>query len=242
MKTRKCKVCQIEKPINEFYKPTIRTCKKCTCEINSQKIINKNLRENKNIDGEIWMNVVGYGELYKISNKGRIRTFVKHSYRRGKIMKPFRHKQGYLRISLVKNGKSKSYMMHRLVAEAFIYNPDNKLEINHKNGIKHDNRVENLEWCTSLENIKHSITTGLTRRKSKSEIFSIVQKTNKLNKNQILSIISDYKKGKKQCQIAANYNVSRAQICRIVNGKSRKFTLDYLKENNLQNHHYLILK
>lgn len=99
------------------------------------------------------------GQL-QVSNIGRVRRV----YQNGnvKILKPIRHNKGYWTHAVYRAGIVRYYLAHRLVANAFIPNPDNKPEVNHINGIKTDNRVENLEWCTHAENVQHGYNTALT--------------------------------------------------------------------------------
>lgn len=95
---------------------------------------------------------------YVIYSDGIVVTY--NSYRKstyGKEMKPHTNNKGYQSIDLRIDKKHFRYLLHRLVAECFIPNPENKPEVNHKNGIKTDNRVENLEWMTSAENREHSV-------------------------------------------------------------------------------------
>lgn len=103
---------------------------------------------------EIWKDVVGYEGLYKISNLGRV-----YSLKTGKNLKQIDNGRGYLQVGLWKNGKRFCHKVHRLVAEAFIPNPNNLEEVNHKNEIKTDNRVENLEWCTHAYNTRYGSRT-----------------------------------------------------------------------------------
>lgn len=97
---------------------------------------------------EIWKDIKGYENIYQISNKGNVKSLNYKQTGREKILKPSVDKDGYLFVCLCKNRKVKPFKVHRLVAEAFISNPNNYPCVNHKNEIKDNNRLENLEWCT----------------------------------------------------------------------------------------------
>ena len=103
------------------------------------------------MEKEIWKDIRGFENKYQISNMGRIRSIFRYKI----ILKPALT-QGYKFVSLYNKTSKKCYRIHRLVAQTFIPNPNNKITVNHKNGIKTDNRVSNLEWNTYQENIKHS--------------------------------------------------------------------------------------
>jgi len=105
---------------------------------------------------EKWRMIPGYDGLYMVSSLGRVKNC-----RTGRIMSPSDNGRGYLQIGLTKNGIRKTYKVHRLVAMAFIPNPNNLPEVNHINEDKTDNRVENLEWCT------HAYNTGYGDRSRK---------------------------------------------------------------------------
>jgi hypothetical protein len=123
---------------------------------------------------EIWKAIKGFEEQYEVSNIGNIRSIdrvVKHyidgvtrKYK-GTAKNVRRSADGYLKCNLKNDGKRFDFRVHRLVAEAFIPNKENKPVVNHKNGIKTDNRVENLEWCTISENIIHATENRLIKTK-----------------------------------------------------------------------------
>lgn len=101
---------------------------------------------------EIWKDIKDYEGIYKVSSYGRIQ-----SVKSGLIMKPTQKYCGGLQLALCKNGKAKTYQVGRLVAIAFIPNPDNKPEVDHKDGIRFHNFVENLRWCTHDENMNYEL-------------------------------------------------------------------------------------
>lgn len=118
---------------------------------------------------EVWKDIKNYEGLYQVSDLGNVRSLdhyasngKKNILYLGKNLKgTLDGKKQYLQVTLSKNDINKKALIHRLVAEAFIPNEDNKREVNHINGIKTDNRLNNLEWVTSKENKRHAINLGL---------------------------------------------------------------------------------
>lgn len=114
---------------------------------------------------EVWKEIEGCENKYEVSDTGRVRSMPRNKSGLGRpyplIMKQSSDKDGYMIVSLRIGGKSCRHRVHRLVASAFIKNEDKKPLVNHKNGIKDDNRVENLEWVTASENAFHAVETGL---------------------------------------------------------------------------------
>jgi hypothetical protein len=124
-----------------------------------------------------WKPVVGYEGLYEVSNKGEV-----FSLKTNKILKTFMS-VGYYSVALSKDSKSTKIKTHRLVAMAFLPNPLNKKQVNHIDGNKTNNHVNNLEWSTSSENIKHSWETGLREKTDRQILFA-----KSLNSKQVLDL------------------------------------------------------
>ncbi len=144
----------------------------------------------------------------------------------GKIISlPYRNRYSLIIMKESKTGrypvvsiKGRTRLVHRLIAQAFIPNPDNKPCVNHKNGIKNNNRPENLEWCTVQENTRHSYDNGFQVAKKGS-----ASPVSKLTDEQVFSIKEDTRP---YCEIAKNYNISNTVIWGIKNGRSWKHVLN----------------
>lgn len=120
---------------------------------------------------EIWKSIIGYEGWYEVSTMGRVRSLDRTVYfkdgkrsrdYKGKILK-YKYHNGYQMVNLLKNKEINTVYIHRLVIETFMPKVEGKEWANHKNGIKSDNRVENLEWCTPSENNKHALENGLRK-------------------------------------------------------------------------------
>lgn len=162
---------------------------------------------------------------YLISNKGRIKTI--NTLEDKKV---FTKEDGYVVTGLTKNKKEHYKYVHRLVAEAFINNKHNKLQVNHINGIKNDNSVENLEWVTPSENIRHAIETGLLKYEKreldiKNSKYAKGEEVNGslLNPEKVIRIRSLYETGEyKQTELAKMLNVSNGAIHDVIHRRTWK--------------------
>lgn len=126
----------------------------------------------------MWKSIKGYEGIYEINEHGQIKSVsrVRSNGKNGrgyktkeKILKERLNRDGYYVVSLCKNSKSNNKRIHRLIAIAFIPNPYNKLEVNHKNGVRSDYSIDNLEWVTREENIQHSYDIGLRVSSNKAK-------------------------------------------------------------------------
>jgi hypothetical protein len=127
---------------------------------------------------EIWKDVDGYEGLYKVSNLGRVLGLRRKSRKNSdNYLSPATNRKGYNTLCFTKDKVKKTVKVYRIVAIAFIENPENKATVNHKNGIKTDDRAENLEWMTNLENMRHGYENGLFKNRllggKKTMVFDI---------------------------------------------------------------------
>ncbi|KHS77025.1 hypothetical protein QT13_01935 [Pectobacterium brasiliense] len=163
--------------------------------------------------------IPGYEGIYSITPEGKVWSNERvDSFGRqvkGKWLKPAIHTKGYMQVTLFSDGVRRVQTIHRLVAKTFIPNPKGKLEVNHINGIKLDNRVENLEWATSTDNNRHALFTGLrvaAHGESKSQ--------SKVTESDVVAIRAST--GITQRELASMYGVNQQQISRIRRGENWK--------------------
>ena len=173
---------------------------------------------------EFWKIIEGFPN-YLISNKGNLK-----SVKTLKDVKLFTKDDGYVSYTLRLDNKGYYKYIHRLVAEAFVDNPNNKGQVNHINGIKGDNRAENLEWVTPSENIRHAIDTGLLKYKKKEkEIknskYSLGEEVNgsKLTPEKVIEIRVLWELREfKQVELAEKFGVDNSTINDIIRRKRWK--------------------
>ena len=166
---------------------------------------------------EVWKDIKGYEGLYQVSNLGRIKSLYGwngHRYlEREKILKPtskYDKRVSYPRavIKLIKGKDKKDYKVHRLVAQAFIPNPQNKPQVNHIDGNPLNNRIENLEWCTDRENKIHAIENNL-------RIYTI----NTIDRETMLELLNN---GKTYDEIAELLGIAKGTVFNYI----RKFKIE----------------
>lgn len=175
---------------------------------------------------EVWIDIPEYEGLYQISNLGRVKRLSrivtesngKVRHLKEKVLKGGTYPNEYKFVCLRKNNENKNVMIHRLVAQIFIPNIDNKLYVNHMDGNKFNNSFENLEWCTQSENLKHAVDIGLVENQCKVRRKVLIST---INGNEILfnSI--------KDC--AAYFNRDRSWLYSCINRHGNEFTYNNYK-------------
>ncbi len=167
---------------------------------------------------EIWKPLKEYEGLYEISNMGNIRSLIKKGNTKHQMKKTgVDVSTSYINVMLSKNNIPLTKRVHRLVAETFIPNPDNKPVVNHKDGNKKNNAASNLEWMTYSENTLHSFKNGLQKK-----IFGNKNYITKITDQDVFKIKEFIAQGKNNKEIAKIYGVNPSQISRIKTGQRRQ--------------------
>ncbi len=158
----------------------------------------------------MWIEIKNFPN-YFVNELGQVKSGPKKTRKGFRLLKPMNENTNYTTVDLCKDGKIVRKLIHRIVAEAFLPNPENKPQVNHINGIKSDNRLENLEWVTRSENQLHSIRIGLrhTRGEKNSQC--------KLTSEQVIEIRNSKERNK---DIAEKYNISYSTVCDIQRKRS----------------------
>ena len=172
---------------------------------------------------EIWKAVKDYEGLYEVSNTGRVRSLERKVRSgkgcptrtlRGAVMRP-QVSRGYVRLMLCKDGKRKWHSVHRLVAMAFLPNPEELAVINHLDGNKGNNHIGNLQWCTPSENALHAFRTGLSVATEHSRVARI-----KANSRRV-RCLDDGKEFSQLSEAARYYGLDRSSIGRTAHGVNK---------------------
>jgi hypothetical protein len=169
---------------------------------------------------EIWVPIKGYEDCYEISSRGRIRSYDRVVARtrngprtyKGQIRNSSRHSHGYRSVGLWKNGKGKQFLIHRLVAQHFIPNPDTLPDINHIDGVKTNNAWSNLQWCTKSQNTRHGYDNNLIPSGEKHS-------SSKLKEVEVCEMRRRYKQGETLTKLSHEFDIAMSHVHNIVNYK-----------------------
>lgn len=168
----------------------------------------------------LWADITGYEDRYQVSSTGLVRSLPRATMRgnrpwhyAGKLLTPGLTPKGYLTVSLSANSDARSHFVHRLVAQAFLANPGMLGAVNHKNGVKIDNQVANLEWVSEAGNKLHAASMGLMSRGE--DHFHTT-----LTEADVIDIYHRAHAGERQQDVADDYGIAAATVSQIKTGKN----------------------
>lgn len=186
---------------------------------------------------EIWKDIPNFEGYYQASTKGRIRSVkrtVKHkdgkvTVFKGRVLKSSLNKKGYPMVYLSKDCKKFTRAVHRFIALTFIQNPYKYDQVNHINGIKEDNRIENLEWCNNQQNCAHAHKNGLVNSARGENSGNV-----KLKRWQVIFIIDSYPSQFSAKEICSLFDIHRGEPSGLIRGKSWKHMDKFRVENGIK--------
>lgn len=234
-----CNKCLLSKNVNLFSRRPLKSgkmsyrhwCKSCTSSFEKARVRERvgDVQPLVGLPNELWREVVGFAG-YEVSSHGRLASFAKSNRVYKTLLNPILQKTGYRSQPLYygESNKFKRISVHRLVATAFLPNPENKPCVNHINHNRADNRVENLEWCTWKENLAHAKKHGRMQRGE-------ARYNNALSEAQVLQI---YNSTKAQRPLAKEYNVNQGTVAKIKTGQNwghitgKKYVAKYSKHKS----------
>lgn len=213
--SRKCKKCGVKKQLNAFKMEklckdgVLPTCRVCMSELRSPRILEPDL------PGEAWKPVIGFEDVYSVSNLGRIKRELRVAGARpGRLCKLRLSRNGYLRVVLCKGNKTANKPVHCLVIEAFLHPKPNGYQVNHKDGNKQHNAFSNLEYLTPSENTRHAYENKLI-----DPACGERSHLSKLTEDEVRAIRT-FGSQLSQGKIAKLYGVNRATIGAILRGET----------------------
>lgn len=178
---------------------------------------------------EEWKVIDGTDGMYEVSNTGKVRSNNYLNTGRTQELKLNYDGWGYLRVRIIRNGRRKTHKVHRLVAEAFVPNPNNLPQVNHLDGVHDNNMASNLEWCTASHNVKHAYDNGLkeknresARKRGKEELTPILlERVDKMKMPVVATNLETGEKQRFESQMSASraLGISQSQIRRVLLGE-----------------------
>ena len=177
----------------------------------------------------MWLPIKGYEGIYEVSNDGQVKSLERETWygygymtHKERILKATPGKSGYVILTLSYNGARKKQLLHRILAETFIPNPKGLPHVNHIDGNKSNNSLDNLEWCTHSENIQHSFDTGLSPRGEGHGL-------SKISEEQALEVLNLMDEGKYPTQISRETGIKYSTVHGIYYGENWSWLRDNRK-------------